>query len=68
MSYEAEQIAKELTIAAIQHMKFHRKDGTSQEVINQFVADEISKVYSTIYKTVARDAYKQLDKTNESSN
>lgn len=44
-------VAKELTLAAIEKMQFNRH-GVNGTEHNRFVADEIAKVFSSIYDSV----------------
>lgn len=49
MSQTNEEIAKELTIAAIQHMKFGKPGNDEQ---NEYVGNQISELYKKIHQTV----------------
>lgn len=54
MAYELRQIAKEITIAAIPHLRFTSTEKKSHAEHNQDAAEQIGKVYEIIFKSVAR--------------
>jgi hypothetical protein len=52
MAFEEKQIAKELTLAAIPHLRLALSAQSTKEENNAFAAEQISKTFETILKSV----------------